>query len=501
VRTALSQLPQVLLGALAILAVGQPACGWATPLVGNAQTVVRDVLGITEAVEKTIFVDSEVFQDEEIVTGPKSATRLIFKDGTNLEMGENSRLKLTKLVFDPDPAKSKVVVKAAVGVFRWTSGNLPHEAYGIGTPVATIGIRGTSLEIIISDTGLSTVALSRGAVVVSNLKGVSVDLKPGEATTILPPDADGNQEPPSPPGPLPPDLQAILWAMTVAIRNADPPSDVNPAGGTGSNGLSFTPTSDSNTPPDNTPPGYTPPFFPTSNFKPGLNPQNPGTGTTGTGTTGTGTTGTGTTGKGTTSSNTTGTGTSGSGTSGTGTSGTGTSGTGTSGTGTSGTGTSGTGTTGTGTSGTGTTGTGPSHVNLGQVTFAPTRAGKVSQVSFLMTFPRGQTIDLADALILNDPDGAFSITYPSGETPTAAVDKNGNPIEVLAVLATFAPSWDMTGEIDSVFEIPDGAVPTELFDLYLAGDVLPIPEPATVGGFVFGLACLLIGRRRRSARL
>ena len=89
-RTALSHLPQYLLGALAILAVGQPACGLALPLVGNAQTVVRDVLGITETVEQTIFVDSEVFQDEEIVTGPKSATRLIFKDGTNLEMGETA---------------------------------------------------------------------------------------------------------------------------------------------------------------------------------------------------------------------------------------------------------------------------------------------------------------------------------------------------------------------------------------------------------------------------
>ena len=489
---------------------------------------------------------------------------------------------------------------------------MPHDAYSIGTPVATIGIRGTSLEIIVADSGLSTVALSRGAVVVSNLKGVSVDLKPGEATTILPPDADGNQEPPSPPGPLPPDLQAILWAMTVAIRNADPPSDVNPGAGTGNNGngLTFTPTTDNGT--GGVPPGSFLPTFPAS-ITPGLNtnPGNTGAGTTGTGTTGTGTTGTGTTGTGTTGTCTTGTGTTGTGTAGTCTTGTGTTGTGTTGTGTTGTGTTGTGTTGTGTTGTGTTGTGttgtgttgtgttgtgttgttgtgttgtgttgtgttgtgttgtgttgtgttgtgttgagttgtgttgtgttgtgttgtgttgtgttgtgtsgtgttgpdqgtgttgpphrsnpPTHVNLGQVTFAPTRGGNVTQVTFLLTFPTGQTIDLADALILNDPTGVFSIAYPSGETPTLATDANGNPIEVLAVLASFAPPWGATGEFDATFEIPDQPDATQEFDLYLAGDALAIAEPASVIAFGFGLACLLVGRRRRVA--
>ena len=105
----------------AAIAVPGPAA--AVPLVGNAQTVVRNVSGVLDQDERTIYVDSEVFQDEDIVTGPTSATRIVFKDGTNLEMGENSRLKLTKVVFDPDPAKSTVAAKAIIGVFRWTSGS------------------------------------------------------------------------------------------------------------------------------------------------------------------------------------------------------------------------------------------------------------------------------------------------------------------------------------------------------------------------------------------
>jgi hypothetical protein len=135
------------------------------------------------------------------------------------------------------------------------------------------------------------------------------------------------------------------------------------------------------------------------------------------------------------------------------------------------------------------------------VNFGPTRAGQTTQVTFLLTFPSGQTIDLADAVILNDPHGVFSIVYPTGETPTLARDGNGNLVEVLAVLATFAPGWDATGEFDSTFEIPDAADPTELFDLELTGVALAISEPAAVIVFGFGLTGLLVARRRRIARL
>ncbi len=135
------------------------------------------------------------------------------------------------------------------------------------------------------------------------------------------------------------------------------------------------------------------------------------------------------------------------------------------------------------------------------MTFAPTRGGQVTQVSFLLTFPNGQTIDLADALILNNSGGVFSIVYPLGETPTLAVDAQGHQIEVLAVLATFAPPWGATGEYDGIFEIPDAPDATKLYDLALSGDALPISEPATAITFGFGIAGLLVSRRRRTARL
>jgi hypothetical protein len=224
-----------LLGTLAILAVaGPPQRALALPIVGNAQTVVRDVKGKIEAELRTIIVDSDVFQDEEVATGPNSGTRIVFKDGTNLELGENSKLRLTKLVFDADPAKSEIAVKALTGVFRWTSGNLPSNAYHIATPVATIGIRGTSLEWIVGADGLTTVALAKGSITVTNSRGDSVNLEPNQATTVYPPDPDGSQLPPSAAGTIPPDILQVIWKMTATINLFDAPSVSDPhAGGTG----------------------------------------------------------------------------------------------------------------------------------------------------------------------------------------------------------------------------------------------------------------------------
>src|SRR6202007_2171380 len=125
----------------------------AGPIIGATRTVIREVVGTTDVETRTLYVDSDVFQDEEVKTGPHSATRIVFKDNTVLEMGENSRLKLTKIIFDPDPSKSKLAIKAPVGVFRWASGSLPSSSYQIGTPVSTIGIRGTVIQFSVGETG------------------------------------------------------------------------------------------------------------------------------------------------------------------------------------------------------------------------------------------------------------------------------------------------------------------------------------------------------------
>ena len=91
---------RVFAATLAIMA----GCLWAgaaaaSPIVGTARTVVRDVRGELASDIRTILVNTEVFLNEDISTGPSSAARIVFLDGTVLSLAEDSRLKLTTLVF------------------------------------------------------------------------------------------------------------------------------------------------------------------------------------------------------------------------------------------------------------------------------------------------------------------------------------------------------------------------------------------------------------------
>jgi len=224
----------VALAALLSAAAGLHAL--AGPLIGNATSVVKEVKGKTEAELRVLVVNDDVFHDEEITTGTHSATKLLFKDNTSLTMGENSRMKLTKVVFDPDPSKSAVMAKATQGVFRMSTGRLPSAAYRIETPVATIGVRGTVIEFTIGADGATTLYVATGAafVTVDRPSGREQVVVPmGQATTVnLGP--DGLPMPPSPPAPPSGGFVEQVRMMTMLVQMSGALGDLQPgAGGNG----------------------------------------------------------------------------------------------------------------------------------------------------------------------------------------------------------------------------------------------------------------------------
>uniref|UniRef100_UPI0034D1C272 FecR family protein n=1 Tax=Desertibaculum subflavum TaxID=2268458 RepID=UPI0034D1C272 len=221
------------LGATVVMALALAGGAEAAVMIGNASTVVRDVKSTLETRERILIVDDDVFQDEEVATGALSAARLIFKDGTNMAMGAQSRLKLTRVLFDPDPSKSKVAMKAALGVFRMATGTLPSSAYQVATPVATISVRGTIIEFTITGIGTTTVYVAKGAATVKSNNGDSVDLEAGQSTVVRAVGVDGDILAMSPTDPDAPsdEFSKQVRAMTVTLRSDEPPSDVLPGGG------------------------------------------------------------------------------------------------------------------------------------------------------------------------------------------------------------------------------------------------------------------------------
>ena len=90
----------------------------------------------------------EVVRNEVVRTAADSDTRIVLRDDTNLSLGPGSTLKLDRTVFD-DPKAGDIAIKLTEGAFRFVTGNSNKEAYVIKTPIATMGVRGTTLDILV----------------------------------------------------------------------------------------------------------------------------------------------------------------------------------------------------------------------------------------------------------------------------------------------------------------------------------------------------------------
>ncbi len=129
---------------------------------------------------------------------------------------------LDSFVFDPRPSKGKLILSATKGVFRFVSGKLSTDAYKFKTPVATMGVRGTTFTMIVEDSGRTTVSVMDGEVNVTNSIGDSVWVKPGLTTTVAPrARRDEAPPPPSAPKPTPPAVDEAVGEMDIAILEGE----------------------------------------------------------------------------------------------------------------------------------------------------------------------------------------------------------------------------------------------------------------------------------------
>jgi hypothetical protein len=120
----------------------------------NAQDPSGNVIKVDPAVnatgpggERLLELEGAVFMGDEIVASPNGLAQIRFIDDTKMVVGPNSRMRIDEFVFNPDNTAQKVTISAVKGVFRFISGNSPHEAYSLNTPTMTIGLRGTVVDI------------------------------------------------------------------------------------------------------------------------------------------------------------------------------------------------------------------------------------------------------------------------------------------------------------------------------------------------------------------
>jgi hypothetical protein len=164
-------------------ALGAAPPAHAQTRVGEAVVIQNEVVRVA-ASATPIKVGDSMLRDETVRTGADSAARFVMADSTNLSLGPSATLKLDRTVFNDEHSYRDVAIRMATGAFRFVTGHSEKTAYKITTPLATIGVRGTTLDIL-SQRGRSVVVLQDGAASVCTTTLQCVQLtQPGDTAII-----------------------------------------------------------------------------------------------------------------------------------------------------------------------------------------------------------------------------------------------------------------------------------------------------------------------------
>ena len=122
-------------------ASGAEPIGQITALQGSA-FIIR-----TDGTKVQASDGAPIFQGDTIETAAKGAVGITFADQSTFSLADEGQMVIDEMVYDPGTQSGKSAISVAEGIFTFVSGQIAKTDVGamtISTPVATIGIRGTS---------------------------------------------------------------------------------------------------------------------------------------------------------------------------------------------------------------------------------------------------------------------------------------------------------------------------------------------------------------------
>lgn len=153
----------IVLGALAIAILLPVSALPLAPPIGKVIKSAPTIRASGSAGNRVLGADSDIFQLDRISTNGSGTGEFEFSDGTRLAVGPSASIVLDDLVYKQKNTYQKLVLKPIGGTFRWISGKSPSAAYQLRTPLGTLGIRGTALDITIRNGKLHMALLSGSA--------------------------------------------------------------------------------------------------------------------------------------------------------------------------------------------------------------------------------------------------------------------------------------------------------------------------------------------------
>ncbi len=126
-----------------------------------------------------------VHENEQVKT-KDGGTVVKFVDTTRLAIDPHSEVVLDHFVFNPESTVRDGAINITKGVLRLTSGVNPHQdKVTIGTPVASLTVRGTDVVVKVEDDGVTRVDVVKGAIKAKTCGQDPVLIKAGQSARIV----------------------------------------------------------------------------------------------------------------------------------------------------------------------------------------------------------------------------------------------------------------------------------------------------------------------------
>jgi hypothetical protein len=156
----------------------RPEVGTIDRVQGHAEAIYADQ---TRSLEDA----DPIYANDLLATQAGAKLRVQFVDDSKLTLGENTRVLIDRYLYDPDAGKGTAVLRTLEGVFLFAGGLIERAPYAdvkIVSPVATLGIRGTTVWGGLID-GQYGVLVLDGVVTIANDAG-ELTLSAGQGTAI-----------------------------------------------------------------------------------------------------------------------------------------------------------------------------------------------------------------------------------------------------------------------------------------------------------------------------
>lgn len=124
-------------------------------VIGNVVSINGEVEAEFDQGSRPLETGAPIYEGDTIITGAGASVEIQLADDSILAQGENASQSIDSYIYDPDDANaSSLLVNMSTGAFRMVTGQIGKdnpEGVKVETPLATIGIRGTGMDMLVSE--------------------------------------------------------------------------------------------------------------------------------------------------------------------------------------------------------------------------------------------------------------------------------------------------------------------------------------------------------------